>query len=177
MPTIKHFFGLFLIILSSVGSYAAPPNITVDYAIALDIEFEKRAVAVAESQRNYLAARIANAFQVFPNGFVCAIVVGYSEIDEGDKDALHAIATSRSKYVAELLERNGVSISNIHRSEAGASQPIAKQPSRRNSRVEVEILPYCGEGPANTSAHSDKQHQAAAARQLLRAGGLQRWSS
>jgi predicted NBD/HSP70 family sugar kinase len=174
MSTLTHFFGFFLMILSSVGSYASPPNITVDYAIALDIQFEKRAVAVAESQRSYLAARIANAFQVFPNGFVCAIVVGYSEIDEGDKDALHAIATSRSKYVAELLERNGVSKSNIHRSEVGASQPIATQPSRKNSRVEVEVLPYCGEVPANTSAHSDKRHQVAAARQLLCAGGLQR---
>lgn len=144
MSTLARFAGLSLVLLSSVGSYASPPNISVDYAIPIDIEFEKRAVAIAESQRNQLATRIAKAFQVFPNGFVCAIVVGYSESDEGDKNAVLAIATSRSKYVAELLERNGVSRSNIYASSVGASQPIATQPSRKNSRVEVEVLPYCG---------------------------------
>ncbi|MES2950998.1 MAG: OmpA family protein [Pseudomonadota bacterium] len=143
MSTLARLVGFILMLLSAIESFASPPNITVDYGMALDIEFEKYAVAMTESQRNHLAARIAKAFQVFPNGFVCAMVVGYSEIDEGDKNAVHAIATSRSKYVTELLERNGVLRSNIHTSAVGASQPIATQPSRKNSRVEVEVRPYC----------------------------------
>lgn len=120
-----------------------PPSLYTDYMLSFDVPFRRLSWAAHANAGSQLAARMVRFQAGLPSDrqTLCAIVIGHSEIDEGaDREQLR-LSGKRAAVVADLVVHHGVARQNVHVRHVGAAQPIDAQPSRRNSRVEVELFP------------------------------------
>lgn len=120
-----------------------PPRIYTDYMVSFDVLFDRASATVSAESRQRIQIQFVRTQTQFPpdRRVVCAIVAGHSEVDEGAEAQLVELSRQRAVAVAGQLLLNGMEESNIDLQHVAAAQPIAPQPSRKNSRVEVEIFP------------------------------------
>lgn len=133
-------------LLPPLCSHAAqedPPRIYTDYMVSVDVPFDRASALVSAQSRQLIQARFALTQTSFPpeRRVVCAIVAGHADVDEGSEAQRAELSWRRAVAVAGQLMLNGMDEASIDLQHVAALQPIAPQPSRKNSRVEVEIFP------------------------------------